>query len=130
MSAIFIIHYTWYMTFHDSTPKNYFPNIKIKLNSKTWMTLESSVMIFFSIYFSTFQNETPCTLIMMVYFFSGLNPMKTLAPFIVRLETKWAGRISPVCSIFIREVWTRPNLILLECTVNIKSFFRTSNFEC
>ena len=34
------------MIFHDSTPKNFFQNIKIKLNSNAWMTLKSSVVIF------------------------------------------------------------------------------------
>ena len=35
------------MIFHDSTPqKRFFQNIKIKLNSNTWMTLKSSVVIF------------------------------------------------------------------------------------
>ena len=32
---------------HDSTPKeNFFQNIKIKLNTRTWMTLKSSVETF------------------------------------------------------------------------------------
>ena len=34
------------MIFHDSTKKNGFQNIKIKLNSTTWTTLEYSVVIF------------------------------------------------------------------------------------
>ena len=35
------------MIFHDSTPqKRFFQNIKIKLNSNTWMNLKSSVVIF------------------------------------------------------------------------------------
>jgi hypothetical protein len=34
------------MIFPDSTKKYYFQNIKIKLNSRTWMTLKSSVVIF------------------------------------------------------------------------------------
>jgi len=32
--------------FYDSTKKNGFQNIKTKLNSTTWMTLEYSVVIF------------------------------------------------------------------------------------
>ena len=32
--------------FHDFTKKNGFQNIKIKLNSTTWMALECSVVIF------------------------------------------------------------------------------------
>ena len=36
----------WKMIFHVSTEKNGFQNIKIKLNSRTWMTLKSSVVIF------------------------------------------------------------------------------------
>jgi hypothetical protein len=34
------------MIFHDSTKRNGFQNIKIKLTSTTWMTLECSVVIF------------------------------------------------------------------------------------
>ena len=34
------------MIFHDFTKNNGFQNIKIKLNSTTWMTLECSVVIF------------------------------------------------------------------------------------
>ena len=35
------------MIFHDSTPqKRFFQNIKIKLNSNTWMNLKYSVVIF------------------------------------------------------------------------------------
>ena len=34
------------MIFHDHTKKYFFLNIKIKLNSRTWMTLKSSVVIF------------------------------------------------------------------------------------
>ena len=34
------------MIFHNSTRKIFFQNIKIKLNSRTWMTLKSSVVIF------------------------------------------------------------------------------------
>ena len=34
------------MIFHDSTKTFFFQNIKIKLNSRTWMTLKSSVVIF------------------------------------------------------------------------------------
>ena len=34
------------MTFHDSTKTFFFQNIKIKLNSRTWMTWKSSVVIF------------------------------------------------------------------------------------
>ena len=34
------------MIFHESTKSFFFQNIKIKLNSKTWMTLKSSVVIF------------------------------------------------------------------------------------
>ena len=34
------------MIFHDFTKNNVFQNIKIKLNSTTWMTLECSVVIF------------------------------------------------------------------------------------
>ena len=35
------------LIFHDSTPqKIFFQNIKIKLNSRTWMTLKSPVVIF------------------------------------------------------------------------------------
>ena len=33
------------MTFHDSTKKKFLQNIKIKLNSRIWMTLKSSVVI-------------------------------------------------------------------------------------
>ena len=36
----------WKMICHDSTKKNGFQNIKINLNSTTWMTLECSVVIF------------------------------------------------------------------------------------
>ena len=32
--------------FHESTKSIFFQNIKIKLNSRTWMTLKSSVVIF------------------------------------------------------------------------------------
>ena len=32
------------LIFHDSIPKNIFQNIKIKLNSRTWMTLKSSLL--------------------------------------------------------------------------------------
>ena len=34
------------MIFHESTKSIFFQNIKIKLNSRTWMTLKSSVVIF------------------------------------------------------------------------------------
>ena len=34
------------MIFHDSTQKNFFQDVKIKLNSNAWMTLKSSVVIF------------------------------------------------------------------------------------
>ena len=34
------------MIFHESTKSIFFQNIKIKLNSRTWMTLKSSVEIF------------------------------------------------------------------------------------
>jgi hypothetical protein len=34
------------MTFHDSTKKNCFQNVKIKLNLRPWMTLNSSEVIF------------------------------------------------------------------------------------
>ena len=34
------------MNFHDSTKTFFFQNIKVKLNSRTWMTLKSSVVIF------------------------------------------------------------------------------------
>ena len=34
------------MIFHESTKSMFFQNIKIKLNSRTWMTLKSSVVIF------------------------------------------------------------------------------------
>ena len=34
------------MIFHNSTSKTFFQNKKIKLNSRTWMTLKSSVEIF------------------------------------------------------------------------------------
>ena len=34
------------LIFHDSTKNKYFPKIKIKLNSRTWMTPKSSVVIF------------------------------------------------------------------------------------
>ena len=33
------------MIFHDSTKNKYFPKIKIKLNSRTWILLNSSVVI-------------------------------------------------------------------------------------
>ena len=33
-------------TFHDSTQKTLFQNMKIKLNSNAWMTLKSSEVIF------------------------------------------------------------------------------------
>ena len=34
------------MIFHDSTKEFWFQNIEIKLSSRTWMTMESSVVIF------------------------------------------------------------------------------------
>ena len=34
------------MNFHDSTKTFFFQNIKVKPNSRTWMTLKSSVVIF------------------------------------------------------------------------------------
>ena len=34
------------MTYHNSTKKNFFSNIKIEQNSNAWMTLKSSVVIF------------------------------------------------------------------------------------
>ena len=34
------------MIFHDSTENFFYQNLRIKLNSKTWMTLNSSVVIF------------------------------------------------------------------------------------
>ena len=34
------------MTFHDSTKTFFFQNLKIKLNSRTWMTLKSSAVLF------------------------------------------------------------------------------------
>ena len=37
------------MTFHDSTKKIFFQNIKIRQNSRIWITLKSSVVIFQSL---------------------------------------------------------------------------------